>query len=156
MILKIKKLREDAIIPIRAHDTDSGLDLYSVDKDFWLVSKSQELIHTGMAIELPPPISINIPAYPKVKIIWEAQVRPKSGLALKGLTILNTPGTVDYLYRGEICVILYNVNYHAVEIKKGQKIAQLVVCPVITPEIQVVDELSDTSRGDGGFGSTGI
>jgi len=156
MILKIKKLHPSAIVPDRAYDTDSGLDLYSVDEDFWLRSKTQELVHTGIAIELPPPINIDVYMFPKVKIIWEAQIRPKSGLALKGLTVLNTPGTVDNSYRGEICVILYNVNYYDIRIKKCQKVAQLIVCPIITPTIEVVDELGNTKRNDDGFGSTGI
>ncbi len=88
---------------------------------------------------------------------FELQVRPKSGLALKsGLTVLNTPGTIDFGYRGEIKVILINLSSEPYQIEKGQKIAQLVVAPVANAEFKQVIELSDTARGEGGFGSTGL
>jgi dUTP pyrophosphatase len=88
---------------------------------------------------------------------YELQVRPKSGLALKqGLTVLNTPGTVDAGYRGEIQVILINLGAEVVEIKQGQKIAQMVLAPVVFGTFQEVAELTDSQRGVGGFGSTGI
>lgn len=87
---------------------------------------------------------------------YEIQIRPRSGFAFKhGITIVNTPGTIDSDYRGEIGAILCNLSNEAFEIKKGERIAQMVVCPIIKCEINVVDELDDTSRGDGRFGSTG-
>ena len=87
----------------------------------------------------------------------EAQVRSRSGLALKkGVMVLNSPGTVDESYRGQIGVILYNSGKEPFDIKKGDRIAQLVIAPVLHPEVVVVDELSDTVRGEGGFGSTGV
>ena len=87
---------------------------------------------------------------------YEIQIRPRSGFAFKhGITIVNTPGTIDSDYRGEIGAILCNLSNEAFEIKKGERIAQMVVCPIVKCEINVVDELDDTSRGDGRFGSTG-
>ena len=87
---------------------------------------------------------------------YEIQIRPRSGFAFKhGITIVNTPGTIDSDYRGEIGAILCNLSNEAFEIKKGERIAQMVVCPIVKCVINVVDELDDTSRGDGRFGSTG-
>jgi len=104
---------------------------------------ARHAVATGLSAEIPKG--------------FELQVRPKSGLALKsGLTVLNTPGTIDFGYRGEIKVILINLSSEPYQIEKGQKIAQLVVAPVANAEFQEVDELSDTARGEGGFGSTGL
>ena len=87
---------------------------------------------------------------------YEVQIRPRSGFAFKhGITIVNTPGTIDSDYRGEIGAILCNLSNEPFKITKGERIAQMVVCPIIKCEINVVDELDDTSRGDGRFGSTG-
>lgn len=87
---------------------------------------------------------------------YEVQIRPRSGLAFKhGITIVNTPGTIDSDYRGEIGAILCNLSNEPFEIKKGERIAQMVVCPIIKCEINIVEELDNTSRGDGRFGSTG-
>ena len=160
MKLRIKKLHEDAIIPKRANDTDSGLDLYSIE-DKRLHQGQQKIISTGIAIQLPKQLETNV--YPtelgtafRQMITWEAQVRPRSGLAAKhGITIVNTPGTVDNSYRGEIKVILRNEGSEVFHVKKGDRIAQMVICPVVTPEIIEVEELDDTDRGVGGFGSTG-
>ena len=102
----------------------------------------RSLIPTGFAIELPQN--------------YEAQVRPRSGLALKsGVTVLNSPGTIDWDYRGEIKVILINLSEHPVEINRGDRIAQMVIAPVTQVKIIKVDELSLTKRGAKGFGSTG-
>ena len=144
-VLKVKKLREDAILPQRAHSTDSGLDLFAAeDEVLWY--GDHKLIKTGIAIELEPG--------------YEAQVRSKSGIALKkGVFVLNSPGTVDCGYQGEIGVILFNTSRtEVVKIKKGQKIAQLVVQKVELPEVVEVDEIysENSDRGDGGFGSTGL
>ncbi|MEO1446929.1 MAG: dUTP diphosphatase, partial [Cyanobacteria bacterium J06635_11] len=101
------------------------------------------LVPTGIAIELPNGT--------------EAQIRPRSGLALKhSITLPNTPGTIDAGYRGEIGVIMINHGKQAFEVLKGMKIAQMVIAPVIRAELEEVDSLSDTVRGDGGFGSTGL
>lgn len=105
------------------------------------------LIHTGIYLEIP--------------VGYEVQVRPKSGQALKkGITVLNTPGTADSSYRGEICVIVVNLSNQNVNIENGEKIAQMVLCPVQHEgmvDIEIVDEIStDTERGVGGFGHTGI
>jgi len=140
-ILKITKIREDAIIPRYAHEDDSGLDLFSVDL-LALAPGQFKLVKTGIKIELPEHT--------------EAQIRPRSGLAYKnGITVLNTPGTIDQGYRGEIGVILINHSKKTFHITAGMKIAQMVIMPVLRPHVEVSDELSDTARGVGGFGSTG-
>ncbi len=141
-LVKIKKLHSDAHTPHYAHFGDSGADLFSVEEAI-LHPMQRKAIATGLSAEVPQG--------------FELQVRPKSGLALKsGLTVLNTPGTIDFGYRGEIKVILINLSEETYRIEKGQKIAQLVVAPVVYAEFQEVDELSETSRGEGGFGSTGL
>lgn len=143
-IVKFKKLNPDAIIPDYAHEGDAGMDLYSI-QDAIIEPLSWKLIPTGLACELPQGT--------------EGQVRSKSGIALKnGVFVLNTPGTIDENYRGEIGVILYNLNTKTpYEIKKGQKIAQYVINQVEYVEtIEITEELSSTARGDGGFGSSGL
>jgi dUTP pyrophosphatase len=142
MKLKILQLNELAIIPEYAHANDSGLDLFSID-ELELSPGESKLIHTGISIELPPGT--------------EAQIRPRSGLALKHqITVLNTPGTIDEGYRGEIGVILINHGKDYFQVTKGMKIAQMVISPVIRVEIEEVKMLSASARGDNGFGSTGI
>ncbi|MEA5617234.1 dUTP diphosphatase [Cronbergia sp. UHCC 0137] len=142
MKLKVVKLIHSAIIPKYEHSNDAGLDLISIE-ELELLAGESKLIHTGISIELPPGT--------------EAQVRPRSGLALKHqITVLNTPGTIDEGYRGEIGVILINHGKKPFKISKGMKIAQMVIAPVIRVEIEEVDSLTDTSRGTDGFGSTGI
>jgi len=141
-ILKIKRLHPAAIMPAYAHPGDAGLDLCSA------VAASIEpgetkLIGTGVAIELPPNT--------------EAQVRPRSGLALKhGITVLNTPGTIDRGYRGEVGVILINHGRGRFDVSPGMKIAQLVVASCMTVDVEEIVELGDSVRGQGGFGSTGM
>ena len=142
MKLKVVKLIHSAIIPKYEHPNDAGLDLISID-ELELTAGESKLIHTGISIQLPPGT--------------EAQIRPRSGLALKHqITVLNTPGTIDEGYRGEIGVILINHGKEPFKVSKGMKIAQMVIAPVIRVEIEEVDSLTDTSRGTGGFGSTGI
>ena len=142
MLLKVKKLAEDAVLPQYAHPGDAGADLFA-NEDVILPAGGSGMIKTGISIELPAGI--------------EAQVRPRSGLAAKhAVTVLNAPGTIDEGYRGEVCVILINHGEESFMIEKGMKIAQMVVKPVITVEVEEVEELSDTQRGDGGFGSTGM
>ena len=142
MKLKILQLNELAIIPKYAHPNDSWLDLFSID-ELELSPGESQLIHTGISIELPPGT--------------EAQIRPRSGLALKHqITVLNTPGTIDEGYRGEIGVILINHGKDYFQVTKGMKIAQMVITTVIRVEIAEVKMLSASARGDNGFGSTGI
>ena len=140
-VLKIKKLNEDAIIPFYAHPGDAGLDLFSVE-EVTIEPGKRQLVATGISIELPKNT--------------EAQVRPRSGLALKyGVTVLNSPGTIDEGYRGEIKVILINHGEEAFKINRGDKIAQMVIMPVLTVGIEEVEILNESERGEGGFGSTG-
>ena len=141
MEIEIKKLHPNAIIPEYAHAGDSGCDLFSVEET--IINHGEiGVIKTGLSIAVP--------------VGFEAQVRPKSGLALKaGLTVLNTPGTVDAGYRGEIGVILIN-HGDQYQIKAGQKIAQLVICPVVRAKFVEVSELDTTARGEGSYGSTGL
>lgn len=142
MKLKIYRLSPDAKIPQYSHPNDSGLDLIAI-QDIELLPGESCLVPTGIAIELPPHT--------------EAQVRPRSGLALKHqITVLNTPGTIDEGYRGEIGVILINHGKKSFQITSGMRIAQLVIAQVLRVEIEEVSDLSETTRGAGGFGSTGL
>ena len=142
MQVKFVKLSPDAKLPDYAHPTDSGMDLYA-SEDIIVPAREYRLVPTGIAVILPPNT--------------EGQVRSKSGLALKyGLQVLNSPGTIDTNYRGEIGVILNNVSNSDYQVTKGQKIAQLVVCPFYTCDIIETTTLDDTDRSSGGFGSTGI
>lgn len=142
MILRIKRLSKEASIPSYSHRGDAGLDLVAAER-VSIASGEVKLVKTGIAIELPEGT--------------EAQIRPRSGLALKhGITVLNSPGTIDEGYRGEIGVILINHGKSPFQIEFGSRIAQLVVKPVLSVEVVEVDELSETTRGSGGFGSTGI
>lgn len=141
MILRVKKLVPEALLPRYAHPGDAGMDLFALEP-CTLAPGSSAMVRTGIAIELPPST--------------EAQVRPRSGLAAKHqVTVLNTPGTIDEGYRGEVCVILINHGRTPFQVDKGMKIAQMVIKPVISADVQEVQELSDTRRGTGGFGSTG-
>jgi len=141
MILKIKKLNEEAIIPAYQSELAAGFDLHSIE-DCILKPGERKLIKTGLAFEIEKG--------------YEVQIRPRSGLAFKhGITVLNSPGTIDADYRGEIMVLLINLGSEEFEIKKGDRIAQGVVAPVVQATFIETDELSDTKRGSGGFGSTG-
>jgi len=138
--VKIKKIKDNAVIPHYAHDGDAGVDLYSTE-DYLLKPGERALVSTGIKIAIPKG--------------YEAQIRPKSGLALNhGLSVVNTPGTVDSSYRGEIGVILINLGKEDVRIGKGKKIAQMVFSKVEKASFSE-EELDDTKRGAGGFGSTG-
>lgn len=158
--LKVKLNYSDAKIPTKAYPTDSGFDLYvySITKcsnDSGYIESVNNLdemdLYPNQRALVPTGISATVePGY-------EIQIRPKSGLAIKdGITVLNTPGTVDESYIGEICVIIINNSNAIKTIKKGDKIAQLVVCPVTLSEIKIVDNFYNTQRGSGGFGSTGV
>lgn len=141
MTLKFKRIHPDAVLPAYAHPSDAGMDIRSV-ADLVIPAGKRALVPTGLVMLLPP--------------MYEAQVRPRSGLALKsGVTVLNTPGTIDSGYRGEVGVILANFGDADFTVKKGDKIAQLVIAPVTQPEIVETDVVDETDRGAGGFGSTG-
>ena len=143
--IQIELLNEDAIFPEYAYPTDSGFDLYSTE-EVKLAPFGRALVPTGLKLSFD--------------IGYEIQVRPKSGLALKqGITVLNTPGTVDSGYNGEIMVIVFNTNQTEFTIPKGMKIAQAVLCPVVNGKyvnLQLVDKIENKDRGANGFGSTGI
>jgi dUTP pyrophosphatase len=143
--LKVKKLNPDAVLPKYNYPSDSGFDLHSVE-EVTLPPFGRALVSTGLAFGIPPE--------------YEVQIRPKSGLALKqGLTVLNTPGTIDAGYDGEIKVIVFNTNNHEVTITKGMKVGQAVLAPVVCGyyvNLEMVDEIEKKERGDNGFGSTGI
>ena len=143
--IQIELLNEDAVFPEYAYPTDSGFDLYSTE-EVKLSPFGRALVPTGLKLSFD--------------IGYEIQVRPKSGLALKqGITVLNTPGTVDSGYNGEIMVIVFNTNQTEFTIPKGMKIAQAVLCPVINGKyvnLQLVDKIENKDRGVNGFGSTGI
>lgn len=129
------------LLPAKAHADDAAFDLRSRSDMIVPVNKST-LVPTGVFIELP--------------VNYEAQVRPRSGLALKNnITLTNSPGTIDAGYRGEVGVIMFNHGPEEFAIKRGDRIAQMVIAELPEVEIAVCSELSDSSRGEGGFGSTG-
>ena len=143
--LPFSKSNPDAVNPNYIYETDSGFDLYSTE-EIWVYSLDRKLIPTGIHIDIPDG--------------YEIQVRSKSGLALKqGLMVLNSPGTVDQGYTGEIQVIIFNTSKERVKIEKGQKIAQAVLCPVVSGKwINLVEkkEINSKDRNERGFGSTGV
>jgi len=142
MTLRFKRVHPDAVLPSYAHPSDAGMDVRSV-ADLTIAPGARALVPTGLVMMLPP--------------LYEAQVRPRSGLALKsGVTVLNTPGTIDSGYRGEVGVILVNLGTADFQVKKGDKVAQIVIAPVTQPEIVEADAIDETDRGAGGFGSTGV
>ena len=144
-VLGVELIHPDAKFPTYVYKSDSGFDLHSV-VDYDILPSSRALIPTGIKLSIPDDC--------------EVQVRPKSGLAINyGLTVLNTPGTVDSGYNGEIKVIVLNAGGETISITKGMKIAQAVLCPVFTGKyvrLNRLDKIEDKDRGDNGFGSTGI
>ncbi len=141
MQVKVLKLKKNAILPRYAHPGDAGADVFAAGHVV-IEPGATALVPTGIAIELPHG--------------YEAQVRPRSGLALKhSVSVLNTPGTIDAGYRGEVGVIMINHGREPFEINPGDRIAQMVIKPVLEIEMVEAETLSDTSRGAGGFGSTG-
>ncbi|OWZ90496.1 deoxyuridine 5'-triphosphate nucleotidohydrolase [Sinorhizobium sp. LM21] len=142
--IRIQLLHPEAKVPTYGSEEAAGADLHAVlqNESVFILPGERMIIPTGVAIELNPGT--------------EAQVRPRSGLAAKhGLTVLNTPGTVDSDYRGEIKVILFNASPIAYELKNGERIAQMVIAPVIRGVFTIAESLDDTARGENGFGSTG-
>lgn len=144
--VSVRRLPHGADLPLPAYETAhaAGLDLpAAVEADLVLAPGAKTLVPTGLAIALPED--------------FEAQVRPRSGLAAKhAVTVLNSPGTIDADYRGEIKVILINHGSEPFTITRGMRIAQMVVAPVARAHWQECDELPETARGEGGFGSTGL
>lgn len=143
--LRFKRLEHfKGEIPSYATPGASGLDVRArIDEAVVLQPGARTMIPTGLSMEIP--------------LGYEIQARPRSGLAItKGISLVNTPGTIDADYRGELKIILINLGQEAVTISDGERIAQLVMAPVVQPEIELVEELSDTERGEGGFGSTGV
>jgi dUTP pyrophosphatase len=141
-VVKFKKLHAEAQIPKYQTAGAAGMDLVACNDEpitLWTGAEAM-LVPTGLSIELPQG--------------YEAQVRPRSGLSLKGVSVANSPGTVDEDYRGEIKVIMRN-HGHTIVIHKGDRIAQLVIARVQQAEVVEATELSDTERGSSGFGSTG-
>lgn len=146
MIVKVSKLNENATIPEYKTEGAAGFDLcacYEFDGGFCLRPNTTTIIPTGLSFEVPSG--------------YEMQIRPRSGLAAKnGITVLNSPGTIDSDYRGEVKIILTNLGNSSFTIKNGDRIAQGVICPVIRAEFREEQKLQETKRGDGGFGSTGV
>lgn len=157
------KLADGAQVPERAHKTDSGIDLFAYGfKKVYSGGNLERDLATGedntkLILRPGERALIDTGIFATVGPGYEIQIRPRSGLALKnGLTVLNTPGTIDEPYRGPICVIIINHSGASQVISVGDKIAQMVVCPVVLSEIKIVSDLDETDRNDGGFGSTGV
>ena len=142
MTLSFRRIHPDAVMPAYAHASDAGMDVRSV-RELVIPPGGRALVPTGLVVNLPAG--------------YEAQVRPRSGLALKaGVTVLNSPGTIDAGYRGEIGVILANFGQDDFKVNVGDRIAQLVIAPVLQPVVVETTEVDSTDRGAGGFGSTGV
>lgn len=141
--LKIKKLYNDVNVPMYQTDGAAGMDLSAyINEPITLEPLERKLIPTGFKMELPRG--------------YEAQVRPRSGMSIKhGITLINCVGTIDEDYRGEVCVPIVNLSNETFTINNGDRIAQMVISPVTKAYIDVVQELSETIRAEGGFGSTG-
>ena len=140
----IKRLSKNVILPKYETEGSSGLDLAAnIDQQIEILPGKSEVIPTGLAVAIPKN--------------FEVQIRPRSGLAAKSqISVLNTPGTIDADYRGELKVILINLSDKVFVVEKGLRIAQMVLSPVIKAKLKEVTELENTERGSGGFGSTGI
>lgn len=143
MILKVKKVHPDAKLPTRAYSTDSGMDLYCAERHH-IYPGEIAVIGAGIAIELPSPIA---------GVGYEAQCRPKSGMSQSGKIVIL--GTIDCGYTGEIGVTILNITNRKVVFATGDKIGQLVIARVELATVEEVNELSDSDRGENGFGSTG-
>ena len=141
MTVKFKRVHPAAVIPSYARPGDAGLDVCACEAAT-LQPGERRLVRTGLVMELPHGT--------------EAQMRPRSGLALKnGVTLLNSPGTIDEGYRGEVGVVLINFGHEPFDVRPGMRIAQMVIAPVLRVDAVETADVSDTARGEGGFGSTG-
>jgi dUTP pyrophosphatase len=143
VLLEILEHGSDLPIPARATSGSSGVDLTAaVSSDQVIMPGDTLLVPTGLRVSVPPG--------------YEWQIRPRSGNALKyGITVLNTPGTIDSDYRGEVKIILANLGRDPFTLRRGDRIAQAVLAPVVHPRFRIVDELPETARGEGGFGHSG-
>ena len=145
--VQVKRLRErsgeQAPLPRYMTEHSAGMDLFAdVEGEVVLNPGERRLIPTGIALSIPPG--------------FEGQVRPRSGLAMReGISLVNTPGTIDADYRGEVGVLLINFGHQPFRLKRGDRIAQLVIAPVCRAELELTEELEATSRNEGGFGHTG-
>lgn len=140
--IRLKRLSEETPLPKYETPGSSGMDVFSA-VDATIQPGRHGLIPTGLALEIPPG--------------YEAQVRPRSGLASnQGIGVLNSPGTIDSDYRGEVKVVLFNLGKKPFRVKRGDRIAQLVFTRVVQAQVEPVDQLSPTQRGEGGFGHTGL
>ncbi len=139
----IKRLSKEVSLPKYETSGSSGMDLAAyIDSNININPGQTAIIPTGLALSIPKG--------------FEVQIRPRSGLAAKQkISVLNTPGTIDSDYRGEIKVILINLGPEPFKVEKGLRIAQMIVCPIVQAQLKEVDDLSETERGKGGFGSTG-
>ena len=139
----IKRLSKEVSLPKYETSGSSGMDLAAyIDSNINIDPGRTAIIPTGLALSIPKG--------------FEVQIRPRSGLAAKQkISVLNTPGTIDADYRGEIKIILINLGQETFKVEKGLRIAQMVVCPVVQAQLKEVDDLNETERGKGGFGSTG-
>ncbi|MDR1096256.1 MAG: dUTP diphosphatase [Spirochaetaceae bacterium] len=142
--VKMRLLKKNAAIPERQSAGAAGFDVTAcLDSALVIPPLERAAVPTGLALEIPPGC--------------EGQIRPRSGLAKNaGLTVLNAPGTIDSDYRGEIVIIMINLGKESVTVKNGDRIAQIVFCPVLHAVMNVADDLSVTERGNKGFGSTGL
>ena len=140
--LLVKKLQKKIFLPEYKTDGSSGMDLMAnIGQIIKIFPGEKKIIPTGISVAIPKQ--------------YEIQIRPRSGLAAKnGISVLNTPGTIDSDYRGEIKVILINLGKDIFQINKNDRIAQMIVCPIIKVELKEVESLPETARGEGGFGST--
>lgn len=166
--LRVKKNYPDAHLPQRKNPTDSGLDLFAYSfKKYYCryssvyldegINTSEDTTGEYLELQANERVLIDTGISATVGPGFEIQIRPRSGLALKqGLTVVNTPGTVDESYRGPIMVVIANIGVGAQKIYLDSRIAQMVVCPVSLCTLEEVSDLNSTERGDGGFGSTGI
>lgn len=142
MKVKIKRVGARSRLPAYATDGASGCDVYASEK-VTVPAGGTALVPTGLYLEVPEG--------------YECQVRPRSGLAMKlGLTVFNSPGTIDSDYRGEVKVLMHNISKVNCELEVGDRIAQFVFAPTVHAQFEEVTELNDTIRGSGGFGSTGV
>ena len=139
----IKRLSKEVSLPKYETSGSSGMDLAAnIDANINIDPGKTAIIPTGLALSIPKG--------------FEVQIRPRSGLAAKQkISVLNTPGTIDADYRGEIKIILINLGQETFKVEKGLRIAQMVVCPIVQAQLNEVNDLSETERGEGGFGSTG-
>jgi dUTP pyrophosphatase len=139
----IKRLSKNISLPKYETDGSSGMDLSAnIEKEIEIAPGKTSIIPTGLAVAIPKN--------------FEIQIRPRSGLAAKNqISVLNSPGTIDADYRGELKVILINLSENTFKVQKGLRIAQMILCPVVKATFKEVDELEETLRGSGGFGSTG-